>query len=219
VTAPSGRAPPIGSNKLVAIRGLAFRTPVPLVAVSATETRAMLEREVHHEFAPGELAAIGRVYVALGLLPAGSDLEQSFLDLYSSQLAGFYDPVDRRMVLVTEALRTGLFVRVLESVIRRDLAGELVLAHELTHALQDQHFGLDTGRADAGEDDAQLAQRAVYEGDATLAGYATVLGKLRPATAVDLARELEGVEGRSRVTIPRFPRSSARASSFSTSRA
>ncbi len=42
----------------------------------------------------------------------------------------------------------------LESVIRRDLAGELVLAHELTHALQDQHFGLDTGRADAGEDDA-----------------------------------------------------------------
>jgi hypothetical protein len=180
-------------RKLVAIRGLAFRTPVPLVAVSASEARAILEREVRHQFAPGELAATGRVYVALGLLPVGIDLERSLLDLYGAELAGFYDPVERRMVLVNEALQTSGLTHALESVIRRDFAGELVLAHELTHALQDQHFGLDTGRADAGEDDAQLAKRAVYEGDATLAGYAAVLGKLRPATAVSLARKLESV--------------------------
>jgi hypothetical protein len=94
-------------RKLVAIRGLAFKTPVPVVAVSAEDARGMLEREIRHDFEPGELATISRVYVALGLLPAGTDLEQAFLDLYSAQLAGFYDPVDRRMVLVNEALRTG----------------------------------------------------------------------------------------------------------------
>ena len=192
-------------TKLVAIRGLAFRSPVPLVAVSATEARAMLEREVRHQFTPGEWATIGRVYSALGLLPAGTDLEQTFLDLYSSQLAGFYDPVDRRMVLVNDALRTGVFTRVVESVIRRDLAGEMVLAHELTHALQDQHFGLSTGRADVGEDDTQLALRAVYEGDATLAGYATVLGTLRPGTAVSLARKLERVPSQMAHDYPDIP--------------
>jgi hypothetical protein len=67
--------------KLVALRGLGFRSPVPVVAVSATEARGMLEREIRHQFAPGELATIGRVYVALGLLPVGTDLEQAFLDL------------------------------------------------------------------------------------------------------------------------------------------
>jgi hypothetical protein len=179
--------------KLVKTRGLAFRETVPLVAVDAAEARTMLERELQHEFEPGELANITRVYVALGLLPPGTDFERAFVDLYSSELAGFYDPVDRRMVLVNEALRTGGLTRVIETVIRRDLAGEMVLAHELTHALQDQHFGLNTGRADTGEDDAQLAMRAVYEGDATLAGYATVIGWFRASTAVALAATLESV--------------------------
>jgi hypothetical protein len=179
--------------KLVKRRGLAFREDVPLVAVDAVDARRMLERELRHEFEPGQLATIARVYVALGLLPPGTDLEQAFVDLYGAQLAGFYDPIERRMVLVNEALRTSGLTRALETLIRRDLAGEMVLAHELTHALQDQHFGLNTGRADVGEDDAQLAVRSVYEGDATLAGYATVIGWFRASTAVGLAARLEGV--------------------------
>lgn len=192
-------------RKLVRIRGLDFRENVPLVAVDAAEARVLLEREVRQQFEPGELARIGRVYAALGLLPAGSDLERAFVDLYSAQIAGFYDPVERRMVLVNEALRTSGFTRVLENVMRRDLAGGLVLAHELTHALQDQHFGLDVGRADVGEDDAQLAKRAVYEGDATLAGFAAVLGKVRPAGAVALAAKLEGVQGQMARDYPDIP--------------
>lgn len=76
-------------RKLVRIRGLEFQDDVPLVAVDAAEARAVLEREVRQQFEPGELARIGRVYVALGLLPAGTDLERAFVDLYSAQIAGF----------------------------------------------------------------------------------------------------------------------------------
>lgn len=102
-------------RKLVRIRGLEFREDVPLVAVDAAAARALLEREVREQFEPGELARIARVYVALGLLPPGTDLERAFVDLFSAQIAGFYDPVDRRMVLVNEALETRGFTRVLET--------------------------------------------------------------------------------------------------------
>jgi hypothetical protein len=192
--------------RLVAIRGLAFREPVPVTAISAEEARAYLARDLESQFPPGDLARLGRVYGALGLVPPGTDLERAFVELYATQLAGFYDPIDRRMLLVTNALvATGFFTRVLEGIIRRDLAGEMVLAHELTHALQDQHYGLSTGRADLGDDDAQLALRAVYEGDATLAGYAAVLDGMKPATAVRLARSLEAVPAQMARAYPDVP--------------
>ena len=65
----------------------------------------MLERELHHEFAPGELADDRtRLRRARARCPPAPISSTPFLDLYSAQLAGFYDPIDRRMVLVTEAL-------------------------------------------------------------------------------------------------------------------
>ncbi len=42
-----------------------------------------------------------------------------------------------------------------------------VLIHEMVHALQNQHFGLEKLHQDAGDDDAALAKDALIEGDAT----------------------------------------------------
>ena len=191
--------------RLVAIRGLRFQQPVPLAAVTSAEARTILEEELRRQYRSSDLATFSRIYQALGLLPPDTDLERSFLDLYAGQLAGFYDPIDRRMVMVSDSLDGGLMTRLLESIVRRDLTGELVLAHELTHALQDQHYGLDVGRGDVGEDDAQLARRAVYEGDATLAGFATLLGKLRPGKAVSIASRLERLPGQLASAYPDIP--------------
>ena len=192
-------------RKVSRMRRLAFLAPVPVVAVSAPEARAILESEFEREYEAGELAELSRVYRAFGLLPPGADLEAAFLDLYGSEVAGFYDPAQRRMVLVTDVLGTSPATRVVESVFRRDLVGELVLAHELTHALQDQHFGLDLGRGDLGEDDAQLARRAVYEGDALLAGYGVTIGRLTYRRAVRLAGKLEQAPTQMAAAYPDIP--------------
>ena len=186
-------------------RGLKFRTPVPIQAVTQAEARAALERELHAQYSSEDLAKLSRVYAALGLVPAGTDLERAYLDLYGQQVAGFYDPIGSRMVLVEGAIPTDFLTRTLGAVLRRDFAGELVLAHELTHALQDQHYGLEVGRNDLGEDDAELARHAVYEGDATLAGFAVVMGSLGRRSAVSLAAQLEGVPGALAQAYPEIP--------------
>ncbi len=191
--------------KVVATRGLKFRSPVPIQAVTPADARAALERELHAQYSSDELAKLSRVYIALGLVPAGTDLERAYLDLYGQQIAGFYDPIGSRMVLVEGAVPTDFLTRTLGAVLQRDFVGELVLAHELTHALQDQHYGLDVGRNDLGEDDAELARHAVYEGDATLAGFAVVMGSLGRRSAVALAGKLEGVPGALAQAYPQIP--------------
>jgi hypothetical protein len=192
-------------ERLAEERELSFKKPVPLTAVTAERAQRLLAEELAEDYEPGELARLSRVYRKLGLLPEGSELEEAFLELYGEQLAGFYDPVRRRMVVVTDAFATDPLTRVVDAVLRRDLAGELVLAHELTHALQDQHFGLDLGRGDVGEDDAQLARRAVYEGDATLAGFAVALRGLSARKAARISDQLQEVPAELAVAYPNVP--------------
>jgi len=74
-------------------------------------------------------------------------------------VAGYYDPRDGRLRVVQGA---GTGARVLE---------EMILAHELAHALEDQRFGLSTEPA---TDDRTLARSALYEGSATALMYAYV---------------------------------------------
>jgi hypothetical protein len=64
-----------------------------------------------------------------------------------------------------------------EFLMQRDLVGEMLLAHELTHALQDQHFALGANLdALKDNDDRALALKSVAEGDATITGFAYVVG-------------------------------------------
>jgi hypothetical protein len=119
-----------------------------------------------------ELRIGGETGVMTGLFPPGTDLKAEELKLMRQQVAGFYDPHDKVMVEVRG-----------KSVLGSTLAGrssfstELLQAHELTHALQDQHFGLDRILSQVKHnDDEEIAIHSVIEGDATLAGLAYVSG-------------------------------------------
>jgi len=183
---------------LAAMRGLAFTAEVPARALSRDEIAATVRDEIEQAFAPGDVERMEAVYARLGLLPAGIDLRRAFQHLYEQEGAGFYDPRTKRLLLAKSALGAGgIGVGLAGLLTGRDLVGEFLVAHELTHALQDQHYGIRTTPEpilDA-HGDRELAHHALLEGDATLAGFAYVAG--RP-----LERETIGVIERQLHVVP-----------------
>jgi hypothetical protein len=92
-------------------------------------------------------------YRLLGMLPDTLDLERLLVDLYSEQVAGFYDPDSTMFFGVAGA---------------DPLQLKLVLAHEMVHALQGQYLPLDSILHDIHSNDRLTAAQAVLEGQATL---------------------------------------------------
>ena len=164
-------------------RELAFTAPVPLVVRNRDQVQQMLLAELKRDHTDEELELGGETGAMTGVYPADMNLKGATLSLMRSQVAGFYDPHDKRMVLVEGAINIGFWNSAAQFVARRDITGEMVLAHELTHALQDQHFQLER-KLDAvkDNDDRDLALKALAEGDATLSGFGYVNGNLDNAT-------------------------------------
>jgi hypothetical protein len=159
-------------NGLERLRELSFTQKVPFVVKSTDEAQQMMLGKLMRDNSNDELRIGGETGVMTGLFPRGTDLKVEELKLMRQQVAGFYDPHDKVMVEVRG-----------KSVLGSTLAGrsqfstELLQAHELTHALQDQHFGLDRILNQVKHnDDEEIAIHSVIEGDATLAGLAYVSG-------------------------------------------
>jgi hypothetical protein len=110
----------------------------------------------------------------LGLYPPNIDLVGASIGMLQAQLAGFYDFRRKELAIVESPPAKG-------AVVSRDqkIDTVYVIAHELTHALQDQNFSiakpLDNGGKD---DDRSAALHAVVEGDATLAGFGFIAGRM-----------------------------------------
>ncbi len=139
------------------LRGLEPRAEVPNRILDAAGLHAELLRLFDEAATPAEYAAQSRFGERLGLLPAGSDLRALQLALLEEEALGFYDQDTRQMTLVQ---RGGAAFGPLE---------RATLAHEYTHALQDQHFRLaDLGLDDLAQGDRALARLALVEGDASL---------------------------------------------------
>ena len=82
-----------------------------------------------------------------GLLPPGYDLHAEFLRLLGEQVAAYYDPKTKSVNLLDW--------------VQPDTQRP-ILAHELTHALQDQKVGLEKWELAGGKDDAALPDQQEY---------------------------------------------------------
>jgi hypothetical protein len=103
---------------------------------------------------PEELAAEQDVARLLGLIPPDMDLLAITMDVLEDQVGGFYDPSNETFYLM-ENFTGGI--------------AEVILSHELTHALDDQLFDIDgTLEPLLSDRDSTNAYQAVVEGSGTL---------------------------------------------------
>ena len=173
------------------IRQLNFTKHVPLVLKTPDDVEQMVLADLKRDYTDEQLDADGKTGAMLALYPPGTDLKDETVKLLKSQIAGFYDPHSKQMVLVEGAQTTSVTDRMIEFMVQRDLIDDMVLAHELTHALQDQHFALQDNLDKLKDNgDEELALKSVAEGDATIAGFAYVIGRTDNAMVDSLTTHL-----------------------------
>jgi hypothetical protein len=143
-------------------RGLQAKEPVPSGIVDEPVLKQKMLDSFREELPPEVLRPVETGLKAFGLIPEDLDLVKFFPELLSSQVAGYYDPERQYFALVQ---REELSADLSDEAKRLQ---DAVLVHELTHALQDQHFHLETFAESRPLDDADVARVALIEGDATL---------------------------------------------------
>ena len=137
------------------ITGLKPRSPLKKTLRSRDEIRSYLIHELNEDKNPQERYADQRSAEAFGLLPKGFDLDSFMVDLLTEQVAGLYDPKAHEFYVAD-------WIPIDEQ--------RMVMAHELTHALEDQHFQIEAWqKAARPNDDAELARESVLEGSAMVA--------------------------------------------------
>ena len=137
------------------LRQLSILKPVPSSTQSREEIQRAIIKNLNEETSPADLHASEVILKKLGLAPADFNYRDLMVRLLTEQVAGYYEPKTQQFHLADWI----------------DADGQRpVMAHELTHALQDQHFNLRRfEKWPKGDSDAELAAHSLIEGDATLA--------------------------------------------------
>jgi hypothetical protein len=137
------------------LRQLPILRPVKSGTQSRDEIQRFLIKNMDEDSSPAELHASEIALKKLGIIPADFQFRPFIIRLLTEQVAGYYEPKQQEFFLADWI----------------DLDGQKpVMAHELTHALQDQHFNLRRfEKWPKGDSDAELAAHALVEGDASLA--------------------------------------------------
>ncbi len=176
------------------LRELPFTRPVKYKEIPRSELPVILQQKLFQQMPDREFADSAVALSALGLLPAGVDLKKTYLGLLGEQIGAFYDQHTREVFTFSGQPLSNAQNRV-------------ILAHELTHALEDQHFHLENLPLEAkGNDDRTLAASALVEGDATLVMNHYMLANLTGAVLKDSLASALTTDVRQLAAAPRFLR-------------
>jgi hypothetical protein len=139
------------------VRGLKFKEPVKKGIYDKERLAKFLDEQIKKEKLDEQFGWQEKAYKLFGLIPESMDMEKEFKEVLLEQIGGFYDSETKEL-------------RVMRGF--GGLAGEILMAHELCHALEDQHFdfnGIDKAvKAQAPDDDDRaFGTGAVIEGSAT----------------------------------------------------
>ena len=130
-------------------RGLKFKTPPVVTFEDDTTFEAKLLKDFDEEIP--DIEKQGVALRALGLVPADTDLVATTKSMLGAGVVGFYDPESKELYVRGSELTPYV---------------KTVVAHELVHALDDQHFNLDRKEMDKATDETGYAFTVLTEGSA-----------------------------------------------------
>lgn len=141
------------------LRGLRIKRRPRFLVLTPKQAGRRVERAEEREAGGAVTEREERTNLALvtllGLVPPDVDLDDLGRRVTTQGTLGFYDGERNEMAIISRTKRLPVGV-------------ETTLAHELTHAIDDQHFGvLDRVIASRDDADAELAYRSVVEGNAS----------------------------------------------------
>ncbi len=142
------------AHKVEKLRHLRFEHAVPAEVLPPAKFRKRVTQD-HAKTTKKQrrsLAVSEAELRALGLVAGNFDLFRATNDVQGSSVLAYYDSHAKKIVVRGTTL---------------DAEARITLAHELTHALQDQHYDLERLDREAKSSGAQDAELALVEGDAT----------------------------------------------------
>ncbi len=164
------------------VRGVPFRGLVPSAVLPEKDLPRILGKKLVEDL-PAPFPRYAASLAAVGFLEPEPGLEEKILKLYARQVAGFYDPDVKKFFIVPERTTEAAAGANALGLSTGNLLEDTLLAHELTHALQDRRLDL-VPRMKALKDssDALLALEAFLEGEATVVMMDALLVRLPPET-------------------------------------
>lgn len=172
------------AEEVARFRSLSWKREVDIASYDLKQLTAFVMKALDKEMPDALAAKATRAFKLLGLVPPEYALKKGLRELLVEQIGGFYDPEAKQLRIIDRGdnqddavtkmvKRAGLSARDMD---------RTVMAHELVHALQDQHFDLARLPLDCtDDDDLVVAVSSLVEGDATL----SMMGMMMPGADAD----------------------------------
>ena len=134
------------------VRGLEFQTPVQCQSLPANELEQRVRAIFEHQSDPARVAGEATAFRLAGFFSERYAYPDDVLRYYAGGLLALYSPPDRAVLMPSW---------------KRHLRSRALYAHELTHAVQDDHFAVERLIDYTLSNDDMNARSALLEGDAT----------------------------------------------------
>lgn len=157
------------------LRGKKFTRQIPVGVQTRKALGQFVQAEMKKQLSADKLAELNAHARKLGLIPKDADLGKIQQAVLTENIGGFYRPEHRKLFLVADPVPSQSASAKMQAQMLKMMGmtqDELVMAHELTHALDDQHYptlGLDYTKLS--NDDRFKAIQCAFEGVANVIMY------------------------------------------------
>jgi hypothetical protein len=151
-----------GLNFVAKTRKLEFKDKPEIEITSKIKIKEHLKKNLEKFYNQERLETRRKLLVKLGLIPKTENYTQKILELLSEEIAGYYNPEDKK-IYITEAVLGNILPGI----------PSMAIMHEQVHALQDQYYDLKSIEDSllVENEDKGLAMQSVIEGEATVLMY------------------------------------------------